>query len=112
MPKPKLTPWTDLDARKKAILAILRQSQKDDDFRRHCLSSPEYVRQAFVDLKMDVPGDVIVSFVPEGDRDNAIEHQSGSMVLEVPPAAATTDSQLTDFVRCTYDIWLTKKEKS
>jgi hypothetical protein len=107
MPTKTLTPWTDVEARKNAILTILKKSQTDEDFRLHCLSSPEYVRQAFVDIcKIDIPGDVVVCFVPEGDRDNAINNRSGSMVLEVPPASATTDDKRIDFVRCTYDIWL------
>ncbi|MFZ1219091.1 MAG: hypothetical protein WAO00_07345 [Chthoniobacterales bacterium] len=106
MHKP-LTPWTDLPARKDACLTILKRAISDSEFRRQCLSSAEYARQAFIDIGgMDVPGDVKISFVPEGDLENAEQNQSGSLVLEVPPRDATTDPELIDYVRCTYPQWI------
>ena len=111
MPHKPLADWTDLPARKRAILSFLRDIQKIPEFRCRCLSSPEYIRQVFVDsYGMNVPGDVLLACVPEGDHDNGEFNQSGSMVFEVPPANATTDPQLIDFVRCTYVQWLTRSE--
>jgi hypothetical protein len=111
MPAKQLIPWTDLEARTKAILDLLKRVQGDAELRRHCLSSPDYVRQIFIDMyQLDVPASAILSFVPEGDLDTGKGPNKGSLVLEVPPDGTINPGDLIDYVRCTYIEWTKEKE--
>lgn len=102
--------WNNLDDRRAAYVAVLTKILSDDEFRRSCLVSDEYARQAFIEIGgIDVPCDVKIVFVPEGDRDNAVNNQSGSAVIEIPPAGTDPASkEAATYFRCTYVLWLEK----
>jgi len=105
--KPELKKWDNLDDRKEACVKVLTQVLADDHFRCDCLASDEFVRQAFVEVGgIDVPGDVKIVFVPEGDLEDAQQHQRGSLVLEVPKKGTSGRDKLLAQVRCTYAQWI------
>lgn len=110
----KLKQWTNLDDKKAAYVAVVTRVLADDQFRRNCLASDEFARQAFVEVGgIDVPGDVKISFLPEGDLVNAQVNNSGSAVIEVPPAGTDPGSDAgLRFFRCSYAHWLTMRHGS
>jgi hypothetical protein len=103
--KSKLKEWDNIDDRKDACIAVLKKILSDDQFRRDCLASDQFLRQAYFEVgKIYVPGDVKVVLLPEGDFEDAKQNHRGSQILEVPPEA-TPDDHLLDHVLCSYAEW-------
>jgi hypothetical protein len=97
--------WDNVDHRKSACIALLKKMLSDDHFRQDCLASVEFLRQAFVELgDIEVPSNVKVMLVPEGDFQDAKQHHRGSQILEVPPKG-TPDEKLEAHILCTYAEW-------
>jgi hypothetical protein len=103
--KPASKKWDNADDRKSACIAVLKTILSDDHFRRDCLASDDFLRQALFEIGgIDVPGNVKVLLVPEGDFQDAKQNHRGSQVLEVPPKD-TPDDKLEAHILCTYAQW-------
>src|SRR5438045_2417835 len=103
--KPASKKWNNADDRKSACIAVLKKILSDDHFRRDCLASDDFLRQALFEVgDIDVPGNVKVLLVPEGDFEDAKQNHRGSQVLEVPPKD-TPDDKLEAHILCTYAQW-------
>lgn len=99
--------WNNPDDKKAACTAVLKKIMSDRKFGAKCLQSDEFARKAFRTIgEIEVPNDVKVIFVPEGDLDNAKRDGVGSLVLEIPPAAnGHSNGHTMEYVRCTYNFW-------
>jgi hypothetical protein len=99
--------WNNPDDKKAACIAVLNKIASDKDFGAKCLKSDDFARKAFHAIgKIDVPGDAKVVFLPEGDLDKAKRDGTGSLVLEIPPAAnGHPNGHTMEYVRCSYVIW-------
>ncbi len=98
--------WTNPDDKKAACTAVLKKIMSDRSFGAKCLNSDEFARKAFETIgQIEVPKNVKVVFLPEGDVDNSKRDNAGSLVLEIPPADGQSSGHTMEYVRCTYVQW-------
>jgi hypothetical protein len=99
--------WNNPEDKKAACIAVLNKITSDKSFAAKCLKSDEFARQAFCAIgKIEVPEDAKVVFLPEGDLDKAKRDGTGSLVLEIPPAAeGHPNGHSMEYVRCSYTVW-------
>jgi hypothetical protein len=99
--------WNNPDDKKAACVAVLKKIMTDKSFGENCLKSDNFARKAFGTVgEIDVPQDAKIVFVPEGDLDKAKRDGTGSLVIEIPPAAnGETNGHTMEYVRCTYNFW-------
>lgn len=98
--------WNNPDDKKAACIAVLKKIVSDRSFGEKCLESDAFARRAFETVgKINVPKDAKVVFLPEGDVDNSKRNQTGSLVLEIPPANGKLNGHAMEYVRCTYTMW-------
>jgi hypothetical protein len=98
--------WNNPDDKKAAYLAVLKKIMTDKRFAAKCLESDAFAHKAFRTIgEIDVPKDVKVVFLPEGDLDNAKRDGTGSVVIEMPPTNGDSNGHSMEYVRCTYVWW-------
>lgn len=99
--------WNNADDKKAACIAVLNKIATDKTLATKCLKSDDFARETFRRVgKIEVPEDAKVVFLPEGDLDKAKRDGTGSLVLEIPPAAdGQPNGHTMEFVRCSYVIW-------
>jgi hypothetical protein len=98
--------WTNPDDKKAACTAVLKKIVSDRSFGAKCLKSDEFARKAFETIgEIEVPKNVKVVFLPEGDIDNSKRDNAGSLVLEIPPANGHSNGHTMEYLRCTYVQW-------
>ena len=99
--------WNNPDDKKAACTAVLKKIMIDKSFGEKCLHSDAFARKAFETIgEIDVPADAKVVFLPEGDVDKAKRDGTGSIVLEIPPAAeGRPNGHTMEYVRCSYVFW-------
>ena len=100
--------WTNPDDKKAACIAVLNKIAADKAFGAKCLKSDAFARRAFREIgKIDVPKDVKVVFLPEGDLDKAKRDGAGSLVIELPPSedGEPLNGHTMEYVRCSYALW-------
>ena len=99
--------WNNPDDKKAACVAVLKKIMTDRSFGEKCLKSDDFARTAFRTVgEIEVPQDAKVVFLPEGDVDKAKRDGTGSLVIELPPAAnGDSNGHTMEYVRCTYNVW-------
>ena len=99
--------WNNPDDKKAACVAVLKKIMTDKSFGEKCLKSDDFARKAFRTVgEIEVPQDAKVVFLPEGDVDKAKRDGTGSLVIEIPPAAnGDANGHTMEYVRCTYNVW-------
>jgi hypothetical protein len=99
--------WNNPDDKKAACTAVLKKIMSDKRFGAKCLKSDTFARKAFRAIGgIEVPNDAKVVFLPEGDLDKAKRDGTGSLVLEIPPAAkGQPNGHTMEYVRCSYVLW-------
>jgi hypothetical protein len=99
--------WNNPDDKKAACVAVLKKIMTDKGFAEKCLKSDDFARKAFWTVgEIEVPQDAKVVFLPEGDVDKAKRDGTGSLVIEIPPAAnGDANGHTMEYVRCTYNVW-------
>jgi len=98
--------WTNPDDKKAACTAVLKKIISDRSLAAKCLKSDDFARKAFETIgEINVPKDVKLVFLPEGDVDKSKRANAGSLVLEIPPANGEPNGHVMEYVRCTYVQW-------
>jgi hypothetical protein len=98
--------WENLDERRDAFVTVITKVLADSEYRDKCLKDDKFARQAFIDAGVEVPADVKVVFVKEGDLEDAQLRQGGSAIIEIPPAGTDPQDKGTlQYFRGTYVHW-------
>jgi len=102
--------WDNIEARKDACVKVLTHILSDNHVKRDGLTSDEYMRQVFLEVgNIEVPGNVKIVLLPEGDFEEAKQHHRGSLILEIPPEGTTDREKLLAHVLCSYAQWFEGK---
>jgi len=100
---PLLPDWSDLDAKKQVVQDIIGDILLKPELGKLYVESDKAARDAFK-LKINVPDDVKIIFLPAGDSDIS---NGGSAIIELPAPGTGTmspDEKLEQFL-CTYNPW-------
>jgi hypothetical protein len=95
--------WDKIPDKRAAYHDVMTRFLGDEAFRRNCLASEGFARQAFLEVgQIDIPADVKIVFLPEGDY---AKGAGSSAIIETPPSGTPSDD-LEKYYRCTYPVWV------